>query len=245
MFKHEEEPSFKSLNQDFRISPLHLRWVDSGGEYTPEAIQTVIRLIRRDHKTAARSDGSGRFRASLFGDQCDRKKILSYMGEESAPLDLSGHNFTTVGTWGHYRWQLAGLSAGWLTSIEKHVRGTGAVDGITSDGSGFELKTTGEWIFKNLSSPKSEHITQVHLYMMRSRIRKFHIVYENRNSLEFKEFVIHYDPQVVKQIKEKLESLNDHADAGTLPAMLEDCMASGKTMDRCSYAASCVKYPAK
>ena len=75
---------------------------------------------------------------------------LSYQGaEQQKNWPAKNYDYAAAGTYGHYRWQGAGLSAGFLTDVEVKVSTpygvAGSADGILSDGSVFELKTTGNW----------------------------------------------------------------------------------------------------
>lgn len=245
----QQEKLIPRLAQGEMVMPLHRAWVQAGSIVTPEALERVIQVFRQDSIPGARSDGSGRFRASMFGDKCDRKQMLSYYGAPTAERDVAFHEMVTNGTFNHYRWQLSGLSAGWLVDIEVKVAGVGAMDGLLVGAeTGWELKTTNYNVIKKVveSGPSEAHLDQMHRYMMEADLGSFVIMYQERNFLDVKELFVERDESRIVRIKDKLDRLGEYARAGSLPPMLDECMTgSGKTFSYCQYAGECVKRPAK
>lgn len=253
----------------------HRQWVAAGAKTTAKASRRIKQVMTADWRPGARSDGSGRFRASMFSDECDRKQVLSYNGEVSAPMDYTGWALTSAGTYGHYRWQHAGLSAGWLLDVEVHVPGVGSMDGLMSDGvTGFELKTTNYKTFQKVSdiaqacqrgltgaelaalakgTPVEGHLEQMHLYMIGSRrdldlpdLEGFVIVYEERGWMEAKEIYVPYDQDRADRIMDKMSRLYSYVAQGVVPQMHDECMAGdSQRFARCGYSEACVRHPAR
>lgn len=233
-------------NSDMPVTFGMEKWTNEGAVVT-EAALAKVHQIQMDDITLGRG-GEGRFRPSMIGYGCNRAQLLSFIGfPQDEAEDLSSHRVMNNGTWGHYRWQVAGLSAGWLQDIEVkvsyepwHLRG--AVDGILADGSGFELKTTSSRSFYSTKEPKPSHLLQVHAYMRALDIDKFSIVYENRDTVEYKEYRVHRDPAVDWELDAMFNTLNSHLDAQQLPEMLPACIAKSSNNFQykyCNWQQSC------
>lgn len=229
------------------------KWLASGAHYTPEAVARVAELMLAD--AGGRSDATGRFRPSMAGDKCSRRQMLSYRGLPAMPHDLGSMDFMTAGTFGHYRWQLAGLSQGFLSDIEVSLSNSHGVKGsgdglITEDGSLFELKTTGSPSFaKRLKEncPMESHVMQIMFMTLDTDIEWVSVVYEDRDwpsrRVEFRVNVGDTDPSypsIKRAVYKRLGLLNEHAEAGTLPEMLESCTAlSGPDYRDCPWRKIC------
>lgn len=229
------------------------KWYESGQSYTADAVDRVFEVIRKDALDNSRTSGKGRIRPSLIGDDCHRKHILSFLDIEKLEPSDAGRDVMTAGTWGHYRWQLAGLSAGWMKDIEVQVshepwRVAGAVDGILSDGSGFELKTVNSMKFgKILKSdlPLWPHLMQTHAYMEALGIDTFSIVYENRDTAAWKEFRVKQMDEVKFALDMLMNRLLKSIENEELPPVLPPCaQQSGTAWRWCDWKESCSKVTA-
>lgn len=220
-------------------------WYANGAVYTPEAIQKVYDVEMSDISVGR--GGEGRIRPSLIGDQCRRKHILSFLGAERERPTLESFHIMNSGTTGHYRWQKMGLSAGWLTDIEVKVayapwRLAGSMDGLLSDGSGFELKTTNGFAYASImkkGEPKWEHLMQVHAYMKALDINEFSVVYENRDNLQWREFRVKQRNDVMEALESLMEELLDAIDGEIMPEMIESCLDHRGPWGRCDFKDSC------
>lgn len=231
------------------------KWLANGALFTDAAVARISELMAADAR--GRSDATGRFRPSMAGDSCPRRQMLSYRGVRSLPHDMPSMAFMTNGTWGHYRWQMAGLSQGFLTEVEvplsnsRGVKGSG--DGrLADDGSLFELKTTGRVVYDQLVKSlhaKTEHVMQVTWLLLESDIDWVSIVYEDRDMpqrrLELRVNVGDTDPtypSIRRAAEKRLTLLHNHAEEGTLPAMLDDCRAmAGNEYRHCIWRKMCPK----
>jgi len=256
-------------NTDVPFTVGHNRWLAEGAVITKPAFATIMQLMVKDFFETDRSDGSGRLRASNFGtmdmagiEPCDRMHILSFLGVDKDPHDLGSMELMSTGTFLHYYYQLGGLSAGYLAEVEapvSHDRWNlrGSMDGIFTDGSGLEIKTTGYKTIKPVmdaytdfakNSPgeswraaKRSHLWQVHLYMEATGIRKFSIVYIDRGyPTRFLEIPVPYQQEVIDDVEATMSRLVGYVDTKTLPPMLDGCqMMRGTTYDRCDYRSMC------
>lgn len=225
--------------------PAYQKWLDDGAHLTPRAISTVVALMRRDNKDGnGRGDGSGRFRSSLIGG-CERKQVLSYVGAEQNNFDRS---LVTNGTWNHYKWQAAGLSAGFLKRIEirtsKTIRGVrlgGQADGILSDGSLLELKTANLGVMKSVAEePMKEHVMQTNLYLGLLGLKVASLVYEERGFGNMLEYEVEFDSVLFHKTVMDAAANKSIGDTGDLPMMDPACTPKSWMRTGCTFRDTCL-----
>jgi len=226
------------------ITPLHNQWLAAGGRYTPEAVDIITEQMRKDWLDGSdRSDGSHRVRPSMLNG-CLRKQRLSFLGAPSMPPDVRSMAFFSSGHFGHYKWQLAGLSAGWLSEIEVPVSTeygmVGSADGKCFDGSVFELKTTnGQTLTKARSSnlPVNGNELQTSGYADAFGTEFVSIIYEGREWLDFIEIRFRVTPEMIEKVRIICEAV---ADVGTDIRPLSACLSqTGSTCNGCQFRNSC------
>lgn len=185
---------------------------------------------------------SGSFSSSSAGD-CPRKQIFQYQGiEPEHPVSATVQNIFYDGTWRHLRWQAVLLQAGIITEIEyplpwEEMNSVGTMDGlgVVPDDHptekwrelefGWELKGINTYGFRSVESggPKTAHLDQTHRYFLSGGFDLFVIIYEDKNTQEWTEFVIEPDPARLDAQREELEMLNLHAKEKEIPPMLSGC----------------------
>jgi hypothetical protein len=110
---------------------------------------------------------------------------------------------------------------------------------------GFELKTTNRFTFGAITDaqePKEEHLLQIQGYMMMTGIDRFSLVYEDRDTMDYYEFLIEPDREVQTTITTELTTLNKHVDNKTLPKVLYTCkQRHGELYNKCPYNATCLE----
>lgn len=226
-------------------------------QITVEAVKTVNDLRLKDLNND-RASGEGRFRGSLLGS-CPRMQMLSYRGYISKPADGDGLEIMRDGTYRHYFWQEVGLSAGFLSDIEVFVEYEpwhfgGQLDGVmTPDDKlpgrgGFELKTMNERAFseamkslKNGGQGVSEkHLKQIGAYCEAGGYDWFSVVYETRSfTVQWKEFVIHYDDRLKELTHSTLNNLLDYEAREILPPYKDTYPKDKECTYWCSYKQIC------
>jgi CRISPR/Cas system-associated exonuclease Cas4 (RecB family) len=214
-------------------------WRKSAQEPSEWAIEAVAHNLLNDVLSGRRSDGSGRFRPSMIGNDCARAQVFSYLGFEQAEGREDWNQMAETGSWLHYKWQYEGLAAGWLVETEIQVEIPewnlrGAVDGLCVDDSVFELKTMGKDKYmgkqRNLpvskwEKPKWDHIRQVHAYMHATETRQASIVYVDRDSNKFREFRVNWDQQLFEEMDAFVKHMQASIRAQQLPPILPSCEA--------------------
>jgi hypothetical protein len=212
-------------------------WRESSQEPNEWAIKSVADNLITDTLSARRSDGSGRFRPSMIGNDCARAQVFSYLGFEQADSREEWKQMADAGSWLHYKWQYEGLAAGWLVETEIQVdipewELRGAVDGLCVDDSIFELKTVGTDKFmgrkhtvpvQKWETPSREHIRQVHAYMHATQTRAASIVYVDRDSNKFREFRVLWDPVIFEEMNAFVKSMQASVAERKLPPILSGC----------------------
>lgn len=215
--------------------------------------QWVADMIR-DQITKQPRVRSGSFSSSAAGS-CLRRQIFQFQGIDSGGVNSPQlQNIFYDGTWRHLRWQAVLLHAGILSDIEfpltwPEKRSVGTMDGIgiVPDDHpkeewrglefGFELKGVNTYGYQQAYNVKEDHLNQIHRYFLSGGFDLFVVVYEDKNTQEWKEWVIEPDPARLSAQQAELDALNDYADKQILPPMLTDCIqATGPNWKYCPYA---------
>jgi len=234
----------RAVQQDLPITQRHDRWLltNPNPVYSSEAVAFMQRQL-----TEPQRDRSGSFSGSATST-CDRRQIFAYMGAPRADWkDSQTPNILHNGTFTHLRWQLAGLTEGWLKRAEVPVRlpqlnYKGGMDGVLFNDTGFEFKTINGFSFKAIMDfgARADHIDQVHSYMMATGIDQFSVVYESKDTNEWRETIVHRHEPIIEIIKDKLEALNEYADTKKLPVILNECKnEEGPKFRNCPYRGIC------
>lgn len=236
----------RAVQDDLPITLRHERWLQSNSEahYSPEAIAFAQRALSGEFSNRPRM----RFRSSSTG-MCARKRIFSAIGvPEADRIDSKLSNIFHTGNMLHLKWQLAGLTEGWLKEAEvaadnPNINFGGTLDGILHDGSGFEFKSINDRGFADTwANPKPVHVRQVHAYMyLRKDISAFSIIYENKNTGEWREFRVQRDDSIIREIDREVGQLNTAFEARKLPPVLADCKnQTGSTYRNCPFKDMCL-----
>lgn len=186
--------------------------------------------------------------SSSSAGQCVRAQVLQFLGAKQGSIGFQLQNIFNDGKWRHLRWQATLLSAGLLTDMEEiatwpRMRARGTLDGvgIVADDHpiahwrgqefGFELKGVSAFLFpkyRDAGPKETDHLQQVARYFIKQGYRLFVIIYEDKSTQEWKEWVIDseadYMQKIIKHQREELECLNDSVDQKKLPALLPECV---------------------
>lgn len=198
-------------------------------------------------------DRSGSFSGSAAG-QCMRAQELAFAGVPQEPTDAQLQNIYNDGKWRHLRWQGMLLTLGLIEDIEYLVRwpqylSRGSLDGRGVVGThqnqhwtglefGFELKGVSTFQFGRLvkEGPMEKHLKQVDHYFALGCFDLFVIVYEDKTTQAWKEWVIEPDPARIRKAEEQIWALAESVDTKTLHAQLPDCAKrTGETYNQCGF----------
>jgi len=198
------------------------------------------------------------FSASSRG-ACPRAQVFQFTSIQ--PVERMNSQLYAIfhqGTFMHLKWQALLLSAGILREVEVSCRWdemkmSGTIDGIGDvpvdhplrehhDEYGWELKSINDngfrWVIER--GPSQTHLLQIHAYMIATGIRIWSLIYENKNTQEWKEFVVHYDPDIAAKVESELTYLNEMVKRRELPPILEECKKRQGAFKKCNFAHVCL-----
>jgi hypothetical protein len=236
----------RAVQSELPITMRHETWMarNSDAKYSQRALDFAQRALSGEYQFRPRM----RFRSSGIGS-CSRRRIFSAIGMRELPQqDGKLANIFHTGNFLHLKWQMAGLTEGWLKEAEvvkdnPNVQFGGTLDGILHDGSGFEFKSINSngagWV---RDKPKDIHLRQVHGYMyLEPSIEKFSVVYENKDTGDWRELRVERDDKLIRQIDREVGELNEAWDNRKLPPVLPDCMQqTGTTYRQCPFRDRCL-----
>lgn len=225
------------------VTDRHEDWLKSHANlsYTPDALAFAAREL----STGDRDRRFG-FSASSLGS-CPRAQQLTFLGVERNTLRPRQHQVAHNGNFMHLRWQMAGISAGWLAEPEVPIPEnkfglSGTMDGVLDTGQGLELKSCNAHAFSGVNSfgPKTEHLFQVHTYMLATNINVFSLIYENKDTQFWKEFVVERNEGLIAKVKELALMLNARTNAHELFPILDKCeVEEGWQYEWCDKRVAC------
>lgn len=198
---------------------------------------------------------------------CLRRQELGFIGLDSisrhlseeftAVIDTGLLNIFNDGTWRHLRWQANLLTAGIVSDIEyplhwRSMRSRGTVDavGIVQDDHpreewrgkfyGVELKGMNSWPYRKYveeNAQMEKHKGQFSRYFLSGGFDLFVVLYEEKDTNQYKEWVFEPDPQLMADARTELEKLNSATDARILHPPLKSCtLRIGKAWKDCPFA---------
>lgn len=229
--------------QELPISPVHERWLadNPNPEYSPEAKEFLAKQIGKPDRVR-----TGSFSPSSAG-KCLRRRQFEYLGLPRKPFRTSLIQVLHNGTWVHLRWQAAGLTAGWLAEAEVGVEYEdlgmkGTMDGRLPDGRGLEIKSINSNGFRYVMSkgPKREHLHQITSYALASGIKDWVVLYEDKDTNEYKEFLFTPDEVGLDLVWGEYEKLMLAVSQGRLIEMKDECWAKkGNEYLQCPFREIC------
>lgn len=233
---------------DLPITIRHERWLSQDYKPFSEKALDFSRLA------LSKEAGGGRRRKAMFrasgSGSCKRQQLFKVI---SAPgryeIDPRLASIFMTGDFVHLKWQMAGLTAGWLDQAEvawdrPEWNFGGTLDGILDDGSGFECKSinTRGFSMVNRYGVDPKHLRQVHSYMKLGDFKAFSVVYEDKNTQEWREFRVHKDPDIAAEVDQELDELNELLATKTLPDPLLSCQhQDGSEYRNCPFRDICLQ----
>lgn len=236
-------------------------WIRGGGAFSHPVLRHLILSMRKDANNAKRS-GEGRLRPSLIGDECDRKQVLSYMHADASEFD--GNWYTWSGTFLHLAFQT------WLLDqfrrrvrIEHQVRPSEGSVGVTGkadwywfgkpvvlpDGA-LHAPHIGDYkTATNVNSPKrktpvlkKEHTEQLLAELYTLGMERGYLVYQDRAHGYVKGYELIATDEDFQRMGDRLDRLNAHTEAGTLPDLLVPCRSHTGPYINCEFSKVCMSH---
>jgi|DEB0MinimDraft_3_1074331.scaffolds.fasta_scaffold00389_12 hypothetical protein len=178
---------------------------------------TLPKLIEKTIVEPNRAPSQGVFYPSSLGSPCDRYLYLAYNGQ-LPPMDVNpklqrvfDHGGTFEDRMEHYL-----TKAEILVDREVVVKYadppiSGRLDFLIKDKDEstvvLELKTIKSSLFTNLFEPKPEHLVQVQLYLNTTEYSLGYIIYENKDTLDWKCFKIKQDEKMWQDLTERCHTI--------------------------------------
>jgi hypothetical protein len=225
----------------------HVKWMESSEEDkrpSDVAVEHALNVWRGGYK----HERAGRFSPSAIGE-CHRRVCFGFAGAPQLKPAFENQEMMDHGSWIHLKWQVEGLTVGYMTSAEEWVYDKdllcgGSMDAVLSDGSIFELKSAGWSIYNRIvvvdGWPKWENLMQLGTYFLLADIDMASLVMEDRSSGKFHEFRIPRDAKIEEEVLRRLRSYKSYVEADELPEMLDECRTKrGTTYKRCGYREIC------
>jgi hypothetical protein len=231
--------------EDLIVSPLHDDWLSKNANpvYTDLAMAFMNSEMRKRGRKR-----EGTVSASSL-DSCRRRQEFTWLGWWEVPPSPKTAQIFHNGNFMHLRWQMAGLTAGWLKDAEVPVpldpvlKISGTMDGVLYDGSVLELKSINTNGFGRISAfgPEKHHQIQVGTYMYLTGAPKGVIIYEDKNTQEYREFVLDMSPDLEDLVKESASTVWKLIDEQQLAPPLTDCEAHlGYRYHSCPFRDRCL-----
>ena len=225
---------------DTRVRDLYEQFVNKRPSLEAER-DALVQILTRPQRVR-----TGSFSASSAGT-CLRRRQFEYFGLKKAKPGTRSMNIFANGDYVHLRIQVAGLTGGWLRQAEVSVEVPeimlkGTMDGELTWDSILEAKSINSNGFRSVASfgAKSEHIYQTHAYMLASNLDSAHILYENKDTQEMKEFRVERDEKVIDLVREEFQKLTDATKEKVLLPMLPQCVKKeGNDYRWCPFAKQC------
>ena len=235
---------------DLVITPELEPWlVKHGDEAFPDWVVDILADLLRT-KPRIRS---GSFSGSAAG-HCNRRQQLQFAGVTGEAVDAQLQNIFNDGKFRHLRWQGMLLTLGLITDVEYLVKwpqmlSRGSLDGRGEVSQnhpnakwrgtefGFELKGVSTFQYSALakSGPKDEHLRQIHHYFVLGGFDLFIVIYEDKTTQAWTEWVVEPDPVLLKEAEKQIWELRNSVKSKTLDAILPECVAKGARYKDCPF----------
>ena len=183
----------KLTSPDLVVSPKHDAWLtyNDHPHYSGRALNFASNQLSKPDRVRR-----GTVSASSLGE-CVRYQQFVYLGMPQMPPDQKNAMKMQNGMFMHLRWQMAGLTAGWLAHAEVPVRSeefrlTGTMDGLLSQGEILELKSINMNGFSRVQTfgPLIPHLFQMATYMLCTARERGVFIYECKDNQEYKEIPV-------------------------------------------------------
>lgn len=245
----------KTGQSDLLVSPRYENYLATHHNILVD--ETIAEFIKSELTTPQR-DRRMTFSASARG-VCPREQVFRFTTLE--PISRFSSSLIAIfhqGTFMHLKWQALLLDAGILHEPEvscvwEDANLSGTIDGVGLVPDDHPLRDDHEkfgWELKSINSngyryvlsggPKRDHLLQIHAYMIATGIFVWSLCYENKDTQEWKEFVVRYDPAIAEEVRNELELLNSHVDNKTLPPVLAECRQMKGAYKSCAFAHVCL-----
>jgi hypothetical protein len=226
------------------VSRRHDAWLEKEDHpvYSDRAL--AFAMVQLGGKDRVRT---GTLSASSLGE-CRRYQQFVYAGMRKLPHDQKNAMKMQNGAFMHLRWQMAGLTEGWLVEAEVPVQSDtfhlqGTMDGIVYDQSILELKSINMNGFSRVQTfgPLVPHLFQMATYMLCTGRERGVFIYECKDNQEYKEIPVGLEDVPLDEAKQRAHGMWESVQAQRLDEPLEKCIdRTGYLYKSCPFRDRCL-----
>jgi hypothetical protein len=235
----------KHTDSGLVISARHEAWVTAHDhpQYSGRALKFAENQLAKPDRLR-----KGTVSASSLGE-CPRKQQFTYLGMSKLPPTAQNAMRRQNGNFVHLRWQMEGLTEGWLKAAEVAIRPlnshglSGTMDGVLYEESILEIKSINLNGFRRINTfgPMHEHLFQMATYMLTSGREKGVFIYECKDNQEYTEIVVGPDEVPLEEAERTAEEMWQHIKAETLYEPREKCLdQTGYVYNSCPFKDRCL-----
>jgi len=237
--------TIKHTGPDLVVSKRHEQWLADNDHptYSTLAVSFATKTF-----TGRDRERKGTVSASSLGE-CQRAQQFEFLGMPKLPPSAQSVMRMHNGAMMHLRWQMEGLTEGWLKDAEVPVyqealglRGT--MDGIAYEGSIVELKSINSNGFRRVQSygPLTPHLFQMATYMLCTGRKKGSFIYECKDNQEYQEFVVGPHDVPLVEARYRARDLWAEIDGRRLVEPLTKCLdQEGWVYQYCPFRDRCLQ----
>ena len=236
--------TIKHTESNLVVSKRHERWLLENDRpvYNQRAMEFAYAQLAGVDRVR-----KGTLSASSLGE-CERYQQFVYLGFPKLPMDAKNAAKVQNGAFMHLRWQMEGLTEGWLRHAEVPVKSDayhlmGTMDGVLYNGAILELKSINSNGFSRVLTfgPLIPHLYQMATYMLCSGEDQGVFIYENKDTQEYTEIVVGPDDLPMTEMVNKAEAMWQSVQIEQLSEPLNDCMdQKGWKYQSCPYRDRCL-----
>jgi hypothetical protein len=236
--------TIKNTDPALVVSRRHEEWLLENDHpvYSQRALDFAHQMLTKRDRVR-----KGTFSASSLGE-CMREQQFTYLGMSKLPPDAKNAMKMQNGSFMHLRWQMAGLTEGWLWKAEVAVMSTplglqGTMDGVCFEDSILELKSINVNGFSRVTAfgPLHPHLFQMATYMLCTGRRKGIFIYECKDNQEYKEIPVTDADVPLDEAELQARAMWASVDQQKLFEPLEKCIdKTGWKYNSCPYRDRCL-----
>lgn len=236
--------TIKHVAPELVVSKRHEVWVSENDHpvYSMKAMEFAYAQLAGVDRVR-----KGTLSASSLGE-CQRYQQFVYLGFPKLPPDAKNAAKMQNGAFMHLRWQMEGLTEGWLRHAEVPVKSDayhlmGTMDGVLYNGAILELKSINLNGFSRVMSfgPLHPHLYQMATYMLCSGEEQGVFIYECKDNQEYTEIVVDPDDLPMTEVLIGAERMWQSIQVEKLAEPLGDCIdRKGWKYQSCPFRDRCL-----
>jgi len=161
--------------------------------------------------------------------KCPRQTFFKFKKAPRAKMEPRILRIFDQGDYVHLRLMRDLFSLGIVVASEVHIPPTEGISGradaiVNLEGELYvvDFKSINSSILRGMNEPKEENILQLQLYMHFFKIKKGILLYEGKDSLEMKEFLVEYNKDIAEKVLKDFKRLRINLEKDLVPKRLPD-----------------------